>query len=128
MLYILDEPSIGLHQRDNQRLLATLKRLRDLGNTVLVVEHDRETMLEADYLIDMGPGAGIHGGYVVAQGTPEQVMRDENSLTGKYLSGQARDSRAVPRAGAADGPMADRSRARRRTICAISRWRFRSAS
>ena len=88
VLYILDEPSIGLHQRDNQRLLATLKRLKELGNTVLVVEHDRETMLEADHLIDMGPGAGIHGGYVVSQGTPEDVMRDENSLTGKYLSGQ----------------------------------------
>ncbi len=89
VLYILDEPSIGLHQRDNQRLLATLKRLRELGNTVLVVEHDRDTMLEADHLIDMGPGAGIHGGYVVAQGTPEQVMREsEDSLTGKYLSGE----------------------------------------
>src|SRR5580692_7048808 len=88
VLYILDEPSIGLHQRDNQRLLATLKRLKELGNTVLVVEHDRETMLEADHLIDMGPGAGIHGGYIVSQGTPDDVMRDDNSLTGKYLSGQ----------------------------------------
>jgi excinuclease ABC subunit A len=88
VLYILDEPSIGLHQRDNQRLLATLKRLRDLGNTVLVVEHDRETMMEADHLIDMGPGAGIHGGYVVAQGTPREVMRNPNSLTGKYLAGE----------------------------------------
>ncbi len=88
VLYILDEPSIGLHQRDNQRLLATLKRLRDLGNTVLVVEHDRETMLEADYLIDMGPGAGIHGGHVVAQGTAAEVMRNPNSLTGKYLAGE----------------------------------------
>lgn len=88
VLYILDEPSIGLHQRDNRRLLATLKRLRDLGNTVLVVEHDRETMLEADYLIDMGPGAGMQGGYVVAQGTPEQVMRNPASLTGRYLSGE----------------------------------------
>ena len=88
VLYILDEPSIGLHQRDNQRLLATLKRLRDLGNTVLVVEHDQETMLEADHLIDMGPGAGIHGGYVVAEGTPAVVMRNPRSLTGKYLSGE----------------------------------------
>ncbi len=88
VLYILDEPSIGLHQRDNRRLLTTLKRLRDLGNTVLVVEHDRETMLEADYLIDMGPGAGMQGGYVVAEGTPEQVMRNPASLTGKYLSGE----------------------------------------
>ncbi|MFI5352582.1 MAG: excinuclease ABC subunit UvrA [Candidatus Binatales bacterium] len=87
VLYILDEPSIGLHQRDNERLLATLKRLRDLGNTVLVVEHDRETMLEADHIVDMGPGAGAQGGYVVAQGTPDEVMRDPDSLTGKYLSG-----------------------------------------
>ncbi|HEY2104523.1 MAG TPA: excinuclease ABC subunit UvrA [Candidatus Binataceae bacterium] len=88
VLYILDEPSIGLHQRDNQRLLATLKRLRDLGNTVLVVEHDRDTMIEADHLIDMGPGAGVHGGHVVAQGTPREVMRNPNSLTGKYLAGE----------------------------------------
>ena len=88
VLYILDEPSIGLHQRDNRRLLATLKRLRDLGNSVLVVEHDRDTMLEADHLIDMGPGAGIHGGHVVAQGTPAEVMANAGSLTGKYLSGE----------------------------------------
>jgi excinuclease ABC subunit A len=88
VLYILDEPSIGLHQRDNQRLLETLKRLKQLGNSVLVVEHDRDTMLEADHIIDMGPGAGIHGGYLVAQGTPDEVMRNPDSLTGKYLSGQ----------------------------------------
>ncbi|MGH9344045.1 MAG: excinuclease ABC subunit UvrA, partial [Terriglobia bacterium] len=88
VLYILDEPSIGLHQRDNQRLLVTLKRLRDLGNSVLVVEHDRDTMLEADHIIDMGPGAGIHGGYIVAQGTPAEIMRSPASLTGKYLSGE----------------------------------------
>jgi len=88
VLYILDEPSIGLHQRDNARLLETLKRLRDLGNTVLVVEHDEETILEADHLIDMGPGAGVHGGEVVAQGTPAEVMRDPASLTGRYLSGE----------------------------------------
>jgi excinuclease ABC subunit A len=88
VLYILDEPSIGLHQRDNARLLTMLKRLRDLGNTVLVVEHDRDTMLEADHIVDMGPGAGIHGGYLVAQGTPEEVMRNPASLTGKYLSGE----------------------------------------
>jgi excinuclease ABC subunit A len=87
VLYILDEPSIGLHQRDNQRLLATLKRLRDLGNTVLVVEHDRDTMLEADHIIDMGPGAGAHGGWVVAEGTPDEVMKSERSLTGQYLAG-----------------------------------------
>jgi excinuclease ABC subunit A len=88
VLYILDEPSIGLHQRDNARLLATLKRLRDIGNTVLVVEHDEETILEADHLIDMGPGAGVHGGEVVAQGTPAEVMANPASLTGRYLSGE----------------------------------------
>jgi len=85
VLYILDEPSIGLHQRDNRRLLNTLKRLRDLGNTVLVVEHDAETIQAADYVIDMGPGAGIHGGEIVAQGTPKEIMQHEKSLTGKYL-------------------------------------------
>jgi excinuclease ABC subunit A len=88
VLYILDEPSIGLHQRDNARLLATLRHLRDIGNTVLVVEHDEETILEADHVIDMGPGAGIHGGEVVAQGTPAEIMANPNSLTGKYLSGE----------------------------------------
>ncbi|MDO9068937.1 MAG: excinuclease ABC subunit UvrA [Deltaproteobacteria bacterium] len=88
VLYILDEPSIGLHQRDNARLLATLKRLRDLGNTVLVVEHDEETIIKADHLIDMGPGAGVHGGEVVAQGTPDEVMQNPESLTGRYLSGE----------------------------------------
>jgi excinuclease ABC subunit A len=87
VLYILDEPSIGLHQRDNERLLNTLKRLRDLGNTVLVVEHDDETILEADFVIDMGPGAGILGGKIIAQGTPEQIKKDPRSLTGRYLSG-----------------------------------------
>ena len=87
VLYILDEPSIGLHQRDNARLLQTLKHLRDIGNTVLVVEHDEETILEADHVIDMGPGAGVHGGRVVAQGTPAEIMADPESLTGKYLSG-----------------------------------------
>src|SRR3981081_1744853 len=76
VLYVLDEPSIGLHQRDNARLLETLKRLRDLGNSVLVVEHDEEAILEADHVVDMGPGAGVHGGEVVAQGTPEEVMRN----------------------------------------------------
>ena len=88
VLYILDEPSIGLHQRDNQRLLTTLKRLRDLGNTVLVVEHDEETIAAADHVIDMGPAAGVHGGKVVAQGTPEEVMQVNGSLTGEYLSGK----------------------------------------
>ncbi|RNC66031.1 MAG: excinuclease ABC subunit UvrA [Desulfuromonadales bacterium] len=87
VLYILDEPSIGLHQRDNERLLQTLKHMRDLGNTVLVVEHDEETILEADHVLDMGPGAGEHGGRVVAQGTPAEIMANPASLTGRYLSG-----------------------------------------
>ncbi|KKS77962.1 MAG: UvrABC system protein A, partial [Parcubacteria group bacterium GW2011_GWD1_42_9] len=88
VIYILDEPSIGLHQRDNEKLITTLKRLRDLGNTVIVVEHDRETMLAADELIDIGPGAGKHGGEVVSQGTPLEVAKDPGSLTGRYLSGK----------------------------------------
>ncbi|MBI2088713.1 MAG: excinuclease ABC subunit UvrA [Deltaproteobacteria bacterium] len=88
VLYILDEPSIGLHPRDTKRLLTILTQLRDLGNTVLVVEHDRETILEADHVIDMGPGAGPHGGEVVAQGKPEEIMNSERSLTGQYLSGR----------------------------------------
>lgn len=87
-IYILDEPSIGLHQRDNNKLLDTLRHLRDLGNTLIVVEHDEDTMLAADYLVDIGPGAGIHGGYVVAKGTPEEVMKCEDSITGQYLSGR----------------------------------------
>lgn len=87
VLYVLDEPSIGLHQRDNDRLLATLTRLRDLGNTVLVVEHDEDAILKADYVIDMGPGAGVKGGYIVAQGTPQDIMDNPNSLTGQYLVG-----------------------------------------
>ncbi len=87
VLYVLDEPSIGLHQRDNDRLLAALRRLRDIGNTVIVVEHDEDAIRSADYLIDMGPGAGMHGGQVVARGTPEQVMASPESLTGQYLAG-----------------------------------------
>ena len=90
VLYILDEPSIGLHQRDNDKLLATLRNLQSLGNTLLVVEHDEDTMREADYLIDIGPGAGVHGGQVVAAGTPEEVMANPDSLTGQYLSGKKR--------------------------------------
>jgi excinuclease ABC subunit A len=88
VLYVLDEPSIGLHQRDNQRLINSMKEMRDLGNTLIVVEHDTETMLAADYLVDIGPGAGEHGGEVVAAGTPEEVMANPNSLTGKYLKGE----------------------------------------
>ncbi|MEC0271319.1 excinuclease ABC subunit UvrA, partial [Paenibacillus anseongense] len=88
VLYILDEPSIGLHQRDNTRLIQTLEHMRNLGNTLIVVEHDEDTMMAADYIIDIGPGAGIHGGQVIAQGTPTELMADENSLTGQYLSGK----------------------------------------
>ncbi|MDM5321580.1 excinuclease ABC subunit UvrA [Bacillus altitudinis] len=88
VLYILDEPSIGLHQRDNDRLIGTLKNMRDIGNTLIVVEHDEDTMLAADYLIDIGPGAGVHGGEVISAGTPEEVMKDKKSLTGQYLSGE----------------------------------------
>ncbi|MGP4068852.1 excinuclease ABC subunit UvrA [Halobacillus sp. B29] len=88
VLYVLDEPSIGLHQRDNDRLINTLKRMRDLDNTLIVVEHDEDTMLAADYLIDIGPGAGAHGGQIVSQGTPKQVMKSGKSLTGQYLSGK----------------------------------------
>ncbi|WP_415316063.1 excinuclease ABC subunit UvrA [Bacillus safensis] len=88
VLYILDEPSIGLHQRDNDRLIGTLKNMRDIGNTLIVVEHDEDTMLAADYLIDIGPGAGVHGGEVISAGTPEEVMKDPKSLTGQYLSGE----------------------------------------
>lgn len=87
VLYVLDEPSIGLHQRDNDRLIATLKNLRDLGNTVLVVEHDEDTIREADYLLDIGPGAGVHGGQVIAAGTPDEVAANSDSITGRYLSG-----------------------------------------
>ena len=88
VMYILDEPSIGLHQRDNDRLLGTLTRLRDLGNTVIVVEHDEDAIRSADYVLDIGPGAGVHGGEIVAQGTPEDIMKSEHSLTGQYLSGR----------------------------------------
>ena len=88
VLYVLDEPSIGLHQRDNQKLLATLKNLKDLGNTLIVVEHDEETMLNADYIVDVGPGAGVHGGEIVCCGTPEDIMNCKDSITGQYLSGR----------------------------------------
>ncbi|MGY5484860.1 excinuclease ABC subunit UvrA [Paenibacillus sp. ALE2] len=88
VLYILDEPSIGLHQRDNDRLISALEHMRNLGNTLIVVEHDEDTMMAADYIIDIGPGAGIHGGMIMSQGTPQEVMEDPNSLTGQYLSGR----------------------------------------
>lgn len=88
VLYVMDEPSIGLHQRDNARLIETMKSMRDLGNSLIVVEHDEETMMSADWIVDIGPGAGIHGGNVIASGTPQQVMENENSITGQYLSGR----------------------------------------
>jgi excinuclease ABC subunit A len=88
VLYILDEPSVGLHQRDNKKLIQTLQRLRDLGNTLIIVEHDEETIRHADYVVDMGPGAGIHGGKIIAHGTPQQIERNPRSLTGQYLSGK----------------------------------------
>ena len=95
VLYVLDEPSIGLHQRDNARLIKTLKNLRDLGNTVIVVEHDEETIRSADYLLDIGPGAGIHGGQVIAAGSPEEVIKVPESITAQYLSGKLKI--AVPK-------------------------------
>ena len=88
VMYILDEPSIGLHQRDNERLLNTLFHLRDLGNTVIVVEHDEDAMRSADHLVDIGPGAGVHGGEIVATGTPQEVIKNQRSVTGQYLSGR----------------------------------------
>ena len=88
VLYILDEPSIGLHQRDNNKLIGTLKHLRDLGNTLIVVEHDEETMRAADHIVDIGPGAGVHGGEVIAQGTFDEISKNPDSLTGQYLSGR----------------------------------------
>ena len=103
VLYILDEPSIGLHQRDNRRLLQTLLRLRDLGNTVVVVEHDAETMQAADHLLDMGPGAGTQGGRIIAQGTPKEIMANPASLTGQYLRGEQMVSLAAPRNDKAKG-------------------------
>src|SRR5690606_35685170 len=90
VMYVLDEPSIGLHQRDNERLLTTLIHLRDLGNTVIVVEHDEDAIRLADHVLDIGPGAGVHGGNIVAQGTPQQIIDNPDSLTGDYLSGSKR--------------------------------------
>ena len=88
VIYIFDEPSIGLHQRDNKKLIDTLHRLRDLGNTLIVVEHDEETIRHADYIVDMGPGAGVHGGKIVAEGTPKEIEEHPTSITGKYLAGE----------------------------------------
>ena len=125
VLYILDEPSIGLHQRDNSKLIATLERLRDLGNTVIVVEHDEQTMRAADHLVDLGPGAGEHGGRIVAQGTASEVERVKGSLTGQFLSGDAARSRC--RRSGARRAATSRSSAPRSTTCATSTCTFRSA-
>ena len=125
VLYILDEPSIGLHQRDNARLIATLERLRDLGNTVIVVEHDEGTMRAADHLVDMGPGAGEHGGRIVAEGTPEEVMRVAGSMTGQYLSG---DRQIEVPASAGARTATSRSRGRPSTTSRRSTSRCRSGS
>ena len=117
MLYVLDEPSIGLHQRDNGRLLTTLKNLRDAGNTVIVVEHDEEAIREADHVIDIGPGAGVHGGEIIAHGTPEDIAAAPASITGQYLTGASGRSRCR---GAAQGQRQDGwwSRGRPATTCA----------
>ncbi len=120
VLYVLDEPSIGLHQADNQRLISTLKRLRDLGNTVVVVEHDEETMLEADYLIDMGPGAGAHGGMVVSAGTPDQVAKDPNSITGQYLSGSQKVAVPAKRRPGHENKSIELTGAKTNNLCNVS--------
>ena len=128
VLYILDEPSIGLHQRDNDRLLATLKGLRDLGNTVLVVEHDADTIRKADYILDLGPGAGVHGGELVAAGTLPEILANKNSLTAQYLTRRTGDSHSEkthwrrPRNAAGS-----KCSARRKIICRTLTRGFRSA-
>ena len=101
-MYVLDEPRIGLHQRDNDRLIGTLRHLRDIGNSVLVVEHDEDMIRAADHVIDMGPGAGVHGGRVMAEGTPDEVAAAPESLTGRYLAGALRIAVPARRAAAAD--------------------------
>ena len=118
VLYILDEPSIGLHQRDNSKLIGTLERLRDLGNTVIVVEHDEQTMRAADHLVDMGPGAGVHGGRIVAQGTAAQVRTGEGLGDGPVPRGHAHDRGAGQAAHAEAATW--RSKARASTTCATS--------
>ena len=125
MVYILDEPSIGLHQRDNQRLLETLEHLRDIGNTVVVVEHDEETIRAADHVIDFGPGAGVQGGRIVHAGTPASLVKSAKSLTGAYLSGRARIE--VPAERRAGARRTEAARAPARTTCATSTSSFRSA-
>ena len=125
VLYVLDEPSIGLHQRDNRRLLTTLRRLRDLGNTVIVVEHDEETIRSADYVVDLGPGAGEHGGRVICQGTPDNLLRHgRESLTGQYFRGERMIDvpRVRRRRSGATWWSAARGRTTSRTSTCASRW------
>ena len=117
VMYVLDEPSIGLHQRDNDRLLATLKHLRDLGNSVIVVEHDHDAIHAADYIVDMGPGAGEHGGQVVAQGTPEEIRLAAHSLTGQYLAGHRQIPMPVAAASRRSDADADDHRRHAATTC-----------
>ncbi len=118
VMYILDEPSIGLHQRDNRRLLATLRQLRDLGNTVIVVEHDEEAIREADHVVDLGPGAGAHGGQLVAQGTPRDIEASAASITGQYLSGKRRIALPEPAHPSRSGARDPHHRRAAATICA----------
>ena len=126
VLYILDEPSIGLHQRDNARLIGTLERLRDIGNTVVVVEHDEEMMRRSDWLVDMGPGAGLHGGEVVAEGPAAKVERNRKSMTGQYLSGTR--TIPIPRAARRRPRLVPRAARRRSTTSRTSTSSSRSAS
>lgn len=126
VLYILDEPSIGLHQRDNEKLLATLKRLRDLGNTVIVVEHDEDTMYAADCIVDVGPGAGIHGGEIVCVGDVEKIKQCPNSITGKYLSGERKVP--VPENAEKATDFSLKSEERRKITLKISMLKFRSVN
>ncbi len=127
VLYVLDEPSIGLHQRDNSKLLDSLKGLRDMGNTVLVVEHDEDAIRTADHVIDMGPGAGVHGGHIIAEGTPADIMANKKSLTGKYLNGMENIPVPARRRKAVHNRWLQGGRARAATISNRSPPRFRSA-
>ena len=126
MLYVLDEPSIGLHQRDNRRLIETLTRLRDLGNTLIVVEHDEDTIAHADWIVDIGPRAGEHGGQIVHSGTYSELLANKDSITGAYLSGkEAIEIPAIRRP--VDRSVSSPSSARASTTCAASTCPFRSA-
>ena len=128
VLYVLDEPSIGLHQRDNHRLLETLLRLRDLGNTLIVVEHDEDTIRAADWVVDIGPRAGEHGGHIVVSGTVDDLLASPDSLTGAYLSGRQIIPVPATRRHAEEEPRGRRSRAPPSTTCAAWTWRSRSAA